>query len=133
MPYDPLDCRTIVFRAAIYKKWIKATSIAWQAFVRKEGDVTGVSLSMRPDYFEGLNNPIEGVISVHTGHLRDVSTEEHQLDVIQNGETHAEIRGLLCYHVLEGDERQSVEDAMKSVCMDIAEKAARKYPPDPAP
>jgi hypothetical protein len=129
MPYDPLDCSAIVFRAAIYKKWIRADRIAWQAFARKEKDVTGVSLSMTPDNFEGLNNPIEGVISLHTGHVRDVSTATHVIDIIQDGDTHAEIRGLVYYQAIEGEERRVIEDAMKSICMDIADKAARQYQP----
>ncbi len=80
-----------------------------------------------PDKFESLDNPVEGVISVHVGRVRDVSNETYTLNVIQDKPIHAFIRGLLYPDKFEGEEKTKIYDDMKSLCMEIAEKAAREY------
>jgi len=127
--FSALPCEKIVFRGAIYPDWIKKNGkIQWQAFklsVKDEDD--GVSLSLVPGKFEGLNNPVEGVISVHVGQVRDVSNETYTLDVIQDKPIHAFIKGLLCPDKFEGEEKAKIYDDMKFICMEIAERAAREY------
>lgn len=127
--FPDLLCEKIVFRGAIYKDWIKkAGKIQWQAFKLSLKDKDGgVSLSLVPDKFEGLDNPVEGVISVHVGHVRDVSNEIYTLDVIQDKPIHAFIKGLLCPDKFEGEEKAQIYDDMKFICMEIAEKAAREF------
>lgn len=125
--FAALLCGTIVFRGAIYKNWIKNGKVRWQAFKRREDNYDGVSLSMIPDKFEGLDNPVEGVISVHVGYVRDISNEEYVLDIKQDKKLHANITGLLCADLYEGEEKIKIYEDMKSVCGEIAENAAREY------
>lgn len=125
--FDALACSEVVFRAALFKKWIRGDGkIQWQAFKRKLKDIDGVSVSLIPE-FEGLNNPIEGIISVKVGRVRDASTEEYKIDIQQDTEKHANITGLLCPDNFEGAERQRIDDAMTAICIKIAERAARAY------
>lgn len=125
--FPDLPCETIVFRGAIYKKWIKNGKIHWHAFRRRKRDYDGVSLSLISNKFEGLENPIEGVISVHVGHVRDVSRNEYNLNVEQDKKEHANITGLLCADLYEGEDKIKIYEDMKLICEDLTENTAREY------
>jgi hypothetical protein len=78
MPDHPLDCTTIVYRAALDQSWISSTGVDAAAFYRRKGvDSDGISIGVSPySYRSYLKNPIFGIISVHVGHVRDVTVPE---------------------------------------------------------
>lgn len=114
----------IVFRGAIYKNWVKNNKVHWHAFRLRVEDEDGVSLSLLSNEFEGLNNPVEGVICLNVGRSRDCSRDEYNIDVIQDSPKHAVLTGLLCAELFEGDQKIKVYDDMKNLCIDISTQAA---------
>jgi hypothetical protein len=126
--YPELPCSQIVYRAILYKDWVTANGkIRWQAFKLFPKDTDGVSTSLTPEACtDGLEKPIFGKLSIHVGRVRDCSTEQAALDVIQDGETHASIIGLpYPYSATNEEEQQQLNDMMIFLARRIAEKAAR--------
>jgi len=90
-PPDGLPCETIVYRAALDPTWFAGDNqIDAAAFYRKRGE-DGISIAASPEAAHSLmDNPIDGIISVHVGHVRDVRDPEltTPLDVIFDDHPH---------------------------------------------
>ncbi len=90
---EPYPCNKIVYRAIISESWLKAgkTVVKHQAFRRRrDKDPTGITVNPTPlDCTEGLTDPIEGVLSLHVGKVRDIG-----LDIVPDRPTHANIMGV---------------------------------------
>lgn len=80
MPDNPLACESIVYRASLDESWISSNppEVDPAAFYRrKDRDDDGISIGISPySYRSYLKNPIYGIISVHVGHVRDVTDAE---------------------------------------------------------
>lgn len=94
---DPLPCDTLVYRAALDETWFSPDQeeVDAAAFYRRKGiDIDGVSIGAT-EYTHRLylHNPIEGIISVHVGHVRDVKDPElsAHLDVVIDDYPHGAI------------------------------------------
>lgn len=89
-PLEPYPCNKIVYRAALFRDWIKGAKIKKQAFYRLEKDQAGVSVSPTPeDCSRELTDPAHGIIALHVGWVRDLG-----LDIIPDSPTHATIVGI---------------------------------------
>lgn len=90
-PPDGLPCETIVYRAALDPSWFAADNqIDAAAFYRRRGE-NGISIGATPEAARSfLDNPINGMISVHVGHVRDVRDPDLAipLDVILDDPPH---------------------------------------------
>lgn len=126
MPFPALECSVIAFRAIQCADHIKPESIHWRAFVVKQSDTTGVSVSLTTENC-GDDLPVQpiGVASVHVGKTRDINIDGIALNVEQDANTHANITGLP-YPYLDGNKDTELWGLMTRCCREIARLAARK-------
>src|SRR5438105_4064607 len=83
----PYPCSKIVYRAALFRDWIKGHKIKKQAFYRLEKDLTGVSVNPTPeDCARELTDPIYGIITLYLGWVRNLG-----LEIIPDSPNHANI------------------------------------------
>lgn len=129
MPFPALECSTCVYRAIQCDDHIKSASIHWRAFVVKQNDTEGVSVSLTQENC-GDDLPIApvGIASVHVGRTRDVDVEGLTLDIEQDTDTHANITGLP-YPYIDGAKDTELWGLMTKGCREIARLAARKFDP----
>ncbi|MGH9929238.1 MAG: hypothetical protein ACREA9_08420 [Pyrinomonadaceae bacterium] len=86
----PYQCEQIVFRAQLYKEWVKNGKVKKQAFYRLNKDEHGISVSSTEESCgEGLTDPIHGKLTLHIGRIRTLG-----LDVIPDTPTHGNIQDI---------------------------------------
>ncbi len=121
-----LSDEAILFRAILEQSWkTKDGKLKWQTFKRMKKDIDGVSVSTTPESAEeNLKRPFFGIASVHVGNVRESSTAEDKLDVIQDAETHANITGIPYIYDKPENEQDTLNAKMIFLCRRIAENAA---------
>jgi hypothetical protein len=93
--YNNLPCSAILYRGMRSKKWIDREKevVLPAAFLRRPIDTDGLSTNLASactiDDARSKLNPCHGVVSLHTGHIRDIG-----LDVEQDSPDHANIIGV---------------------------------------
>lgn len=93
--YPPLPCETITYRAVLYPEWLDKQGLPkWIAFKCRKRDVDGVSLGLTVARCTRDLASHYGILTVHVGHVRTVSTPADPIDVIQNEPEHSNIEGL---------------------------------------
>ena len=124
-PPDGLPCSTIVYRAALDPTWFAGDDeIDAAAFYRKRGE-DGISIGATPEAARSfMENPIDGIISVHVGHVRDVEDPEltTPLDVAFDDHPHG-----LILNVPPKEKKGPRRRLADRVAGLIAKKAARPY------
>lgn len=125
--FAALSYETLLFRAILEKSWkTKDGKLKWQTFKRMKKDVDGVSIFTTPESAEeNLQRPFFGMASVNVGKVRESSTDEDVLDVIQDAETHANIIGIPYIYDKPENEQDNLNAKMIFLCRRIAENAAR--------
>ena len=125
--FAALSDETILFRAILEKSWkTKDGKLKWQTFKCMKKDVDGVSIfTTLESAEENLQRPFFGMASVNVGKVRESSTEEDVLDVIQDAETHANITGIPYIYDKPEDEQDKLNAKMIFLCRRIAENAAK--------
>jgi hypothetical protein len=125
--FTVLPDETILFRAVLEKSWkTKDGKLKWQTFKRMKKDVDGVSVFTTPEAAqENLSRPFFGMASVLVGNVRKISTDTDTLDVIQDGENHANITGIPYIYDKPENEQDALNARMIRLCRLIAENAAK--------
>lgn len=128
--FAALSNETILFRAILEKSWkAKDGTLKWQTFKGMKKDVDGVSVFTTPSSAEqNLQRPFFGMASVNVGKVRESSTNEDILDIIQDAETHANITGIPYIYDKAENEQAALSDKMTFLCRRIAENAAKIIP-----
>lgn len=124
-PLNGLPCETIVYRAALDPTWFASDGqVDAAAFYRRRGE-DGISIGVTPsDCRAFLADPIDGIISVHVGHVRDVRDPElvTRLDVIIDEHPHGIIANVPPKE--RKGPRRRLADRVASL---LAKEAARPY------
>lgn len=127
-PFRSAGCEEIVFRAVLSKSWISDNVVLHQAFRRRAKDTDGVTVWFaKESVTSGLSRPTFGTISIHTGRVRDCSTETYPLDVIQDRGSHGYIDGIpfILDHPEGSEEFLALEGEMIAICRQISKLASR--------
>ncbi len=124
-PLDGLPCETIVYRAALDPTWFAADNqIDAAAFYCRRGE-NGISIGVTPEACRSfMSNPIDGIISVHVGHVRDVGDPElaAPLDIVIDEHPHGVVVNVPPKE--KKGPRRRLADRIASL---LARQAARPY------
>jgi hypothetical protein len=120
--YPPLPCDQITYRAIAYDVWIdKKTRLPkWQTFKRRTRDHAGISLGLTTARCTRDLSIHYGIVTVHVGYVRAISTEEDPIDAIQNEPEHANIEGLPYLYNEDGTPIQDIQ--LKAKAQNLAEQ-----------
>lgn len=98
---NPLPSNAVVYRAATDPSWFieNNTKVHAAAFIKRSQrwDANGLSIGTEPYFYRDyLTRPINGVISVDVGKVREVveGHPDHILDVLIDNKPHGNITGL---------------------------------------
>jgi hypothetical protein len=119
--YPPLPCERITYRAILYPEWKDKNGLPkWVTFKCRRADRDGVSLGLTEARCLRDLETNQGVVTVHVGHVRAVSTAMDHIDVVQDEAEHANITNLPYVYDATGAEIPDIQ--LKAKAKHLAEQ-----------